>query len=116
MNLPDHELVTLEFLKRYSAFECPFQSVDEWEKKANLADRRAYYLKAKDLVDHEVYKREILDMKRSFFTKLALQANTDLERQGYRMTLIALDMLEKRFETLASKHSATPLSDSLDKI
>lgn len=110
----EKELLQSEFIKRFGLFDGTFDGVDKWLTSTSAGERSAYYLKAKEMVNHEVFQREMLEMKRKAYTILALNELSDLERQGYKMLLIALDEMDKRFQVLASRYSQKPLTNVSD--
>jgi len=114
--MDDQQIIDNAFYERFKGYDALFQSADERLAKSPEGERRAYYLKAQDLVMHEVLKSEIADMKRKLYNELALRANTELDRQGYRMTLIALQDFENRLSALASRYSVKPLEDFANKL
>lgn len=104
------------FLERFQGYEIPFTSADQRIAKMEESARKGYYLAAKNLADNEVLKLEIAEWKRKLYTELALRSEDALERQGYRMTLIAIQEFEKRLQSLGNLYASKPLQSLSDKL
>ncbi|MFH2232622.1 MAG: hypothetical protein ABII13_05660 [Patescibacteria group bacterium] len=87
------------FYERYEGYTPSLEGLD---KQLNDSDKRAYYIRIKDLIGNTALQAELDEWKRKLYKELALKANNDLERQGYRMTLIAIQDFETRLRRLAS--------------
>lgn len=102
----DDKLVQDAFFNRFKGYRLP--------KKLNLAklpahEKKAYYTRCQDLVENIVFFTEFQEWKRQIFHELAMNTKTELERQGYRMTLNAIDEFEKRLRLHAGLKTNTPL-------
>lgn len=112
----DIKLIEDAFYKRFQGYDCSFESQETKVQQMPTADRNGYYLKAKDLVENQAFISEIREWKRKLYTELALRSNNDLERQGYRMTLLAIQDFETRLNKLASMYGIKPLRTLQDKL
>ncbi len=104
------------FIEEFKGFDCPFEGSETKLKAMNDGQRQHYYLQAKDLWSNEVLKSELIEWKRKLYTELALRSQTELERQGYRMTLIAIQEFEKRLGSLSLLYSQKPLQSLQDRL
>jgi hypothetical protein len=101
---PDGDNTVLKaFYALYSGYEYPFASSDEILAKKDEGGRRFYFEQAKSLVESATLRQELTEWKRTLYAKLALVSMNDMERNGYRMTLLSIRDFEKRLQSLAQR-------------
>ena len=104
------------FYEVYGGYKHPFVSADQILASKDDGYRAMYYEGAKKLVEDEVLKQELMELKRSFYAKLALQSMTDTDRTAYRATLICINDFEKRLQSLAAMVKQIPLRRAVDSL
>lgn len=109
--MEDEQLVEKYFYERFKGYDMPLEPL-----KIPDTEKQGYFLRAKDLSQSDVLRKEIAEVKRKLYFELALRAKTDMERQGYRQSLIAIADLEKRLLSLGDLYSAKPLRALQDKL
>jgi hypothetical protein len=110
------KLISDTFYAAFLGYKFPDASQDEKLTRMPESQRTLYCLKAKDALENETLVAELADWKRRMYMALALQANSELERQGYRQTLLAIQAFEKRLYSLASQHSTKPLQSLSERL
>lgn len=91
------------FQEVFTAFEYPFQSADMLLEKMDSGARAMYFERAKTLSEDSVLQTELIEWKRTFYAKLALQSINETERTAYRTVLIGILLFEKRLLSLAAR-------------
>ena len=112
----DSALIHAEFVRRFSVYDNLSQCADDRIKEMPEDKRKAYWLAAKELAENECLRLEIAEVKRRLYQELALKAEKPLEREGYRMTLMAIQSFEKRLRTLGSYYAVKPIETVADKL
>lgn len=109
--MEEEQLLEKYFYERFKGYELPLEPL-----KIPEGERQGYYIRAKDLVQSDVLRNELREVKRKLYNELALRTKTELERQGYRMTLIAISDLEKRLTVLGDLYASKPLRALQDRL
>jgi hypothetical protein len=78
--------------------------------------RKGFYLRARELKEHDVLLLEITEMKRTLYNELALRANSELERQGLRLAMLAINEFQKRLEKVGNMYQIKPLQSLSNKL
>ena len=94
-----------QFAKEFALYEFPFEKADDKILKMDEGERKEYFRQAKeDVLESKVWSIEIQELIRVFYQELAIKTTTEVEREAYRLTLIALQKLNARMVGLAQRN------------
>lgn len=104
-------LIELVFTRRFASFEYPFERSDAKIMSMQDAEKKEYYRQAKDLLENRVYVQEMQELIRSFYQDLSIKTVEAVDMQAHRLTLLAIQNLDKRIRGLASLYSPPTIND-----
>jgi hypothetical protein len=122
--MTESELIHAEFVRRFSSWDIPVDSLDEMLSKMTHEVRQAHYLELKEILEKPAFKRELDEWKRRVSRTLAIGFNehlgrelTEIEKQGLRIMMLEIEnwmnILTKRATLL---NSVKPLKPTASKI
>lgn len=98
-------IITWIFRKLFAAYDYPFERADAQIAVMPIPERKEYFLQAKNLLANPVFKLEMQELVRKYYQELAIKSNGPVEQMAYRLTLKALQDLNKRVASLSSLYS-----------
>jgi len=113
--LPNKDLIRLEFERRFEHFIFPFKNADVERLKLPEPRRYKYLDEVSTWVNSEAYKTEHESMVREFYKELAIKPLTDDMITGYRLALVAIQQYEKRLSALAEEFKTTKKINVIDR-
>lgn len=108
-------LVEWIFSKLYKAYEYPFERSDRRIAGMNEAERTAYYLSCKRVVDERAYTQEMQEAVRHFYQELSLKTDSRTKQDAYRLTLKFIQDLDKRLKALSTLYKPPAISKVADQ-
>lgn len=118
----DDELIRLEFNRRFVLQELPTIPLSNDLESTPEVVRQEHYRKIAEILEDSSFQKEIADWKRRLMRQLAIgvvtvdgktRDMTDLERQGWRQTLIEI---EREMEVLTDRAMRKQVTKSLHPI
>jgi predicted AAA+ superfamily ATPase len=101
------------FAKLYRTYEYPFESSDLKIAKMKEAERTEYYRQCKELAENRAFIQEMQELVRTLYGELACRTVSKVEQAGYRLTLKAIQDLEKRIRTFGNMYKAPSVNRPL---
>lgn len=116
MEYVKHRIIKWLFSYWFGMYVFPFDRSTETILGMSEPERTEYFRQAKDLLDNRAYKQEIQELIRVYFQELAVKSESDVERTAYRLTIKALQDLDKRMHTLATQYHPPTVTKSLNRM
>ncbi len=101
-------LINKAFEREYQFFVYPFETVDylisklpkDVSEEGTLS--QAQYLEdVRRFYKSEAFQMEMTEFKKLFYKQLALSTKDDIERAGYRLCMLFIRKLERRYKYLS---------------
>lgn len=102
------QIVTQEFMQRFSLWDIPIENLDVTLSKLPNEQRQSHYLEVKEWSSKDSFKREIADWLRRISRRLARGVDdvgnplSDLQLQGLRQTMIEVENAVRVWEQRAT--------------
>lgn len=104
------------FQRWFAGYIFPFDRSSELILGMYEPERMEYYRQAKELIENRAYKQEIQELIRIYYQELAIKSTSKVEQTAYRLTIKALQDLDKRFATLATQYHPQTITNSLKRM
>lgn len=109
-------LVSVLFEDWFAGYVFPFDRSSSLILGMPEAERVEYFRQAKELRENRVYTLEIQELIRVYYQKLAVDSKTEVERTAYRLTVKALQDLDRRIQSLAVQYHPETITNSLKRM
>lgn len=94
--------------KHFVGYVCPFGKSSAWLATQPNERKVSYALSAKQLLENEVYDREMQEMVRKYYHHLAMETKSVEEQAAYRLTLSFIKDFQEHIKKVATNiHAAT---------
>ena len=113
-----HDLQKL-IAENFKGYEYPHETTQTMIRKMRRDEQDDYYAEASRIFGGKVWKTEMEGLLRHYFTVLAFQADSEKkwsEMDAYRLTVLVIQDLGKRMQSLAAmaKSPHRKISDEMD--
>lgn len=96
-------IVIKTFQREFKVFHYPFESIDSLVNRLSYDERYAHMTDIQKFYNSKAFEREITELKKLFYKELSIKSETDIERAGYRLCLVFIRQLEKRFNYVSNQ-------------
>jgi len=103
------------FKREYRLFHYPFETVDSLLNQLSPEERYDYLYEGKRFFISKCFKSEYTELKKLYYKELALMSKSDIERAGYRLSLMFIRKLERRLKYLTDKFHLEQRMENVQK-
>ena len=96
-------LIKWHFEREFRHFNYPFTSIDSKLYELKIKDKDLYYdylQDARKIIKSKLWDWEMTELKKLFYKELAINTNNEIGISGYRLSLLFIRKLERRFKYL----------------
>ncbi len=102
--------------RHFVGYVCPFGKSSSWLATQTKERKVTYALAAKQLLENEVYDREMQEMVRKYYHHLAMDTKSVEEQAAYRLTLSFIKDFQDHIVKVATNVGASVSGDISRKL
>jgi|CXWK01.1.fsa_nt_gi hypothetical protein len=102
--------------KFFIGYVCPFGTSSSWLATQSTERKLSYALQAKELLENEVFDREMQEMTRKYYHHLAMDTKNVEETAAYRLTLTFIKEFQQHIIRVASNTQSVKKGEITGKL
>ncbi len=91
------------FEREFRYFTYPFEALDSVLYNMPRDEYDSYCMDARRTYKSKTWRMEMVELKKLFYKELALNTASDVDRAGYRLALLFIRKLERRYKYLTDQ-------------